>query len=303
MEDLSRDEAGNRRKGLIFSIVLHTALIILAALYGFTFQNPPPEAGGIQVNLGIPDVGQGDENAPAGEPEPPAEEPEPEPEKETPPPPKEEPVKEVVKEKPEPKPQKDVVKTEDPEAIALKKKKEEERKKKEAEERERADQERKKQQAEAEAKRKAEEERKRKEAEAQALKDQIAGGLGGGKGKGKGNTGKPGNQGDPNGDPNSNVLEGISTGSGTVGGGLGNRGILKKGAAIQDNSQEEGVVVLDVCVDAEGNVISAEYTLKGSSTTNERLKRLAVQNAKQWKFSKGSVDKQCGTIRYDFRLK
>ncbi|TAK40203.1 MAG: hypothetical protein EPO28_10435 [Saprospiraceae bacterium] len=297
MEDISRTEEQNRRKGFIFSVVFHTALIILAALYGFSYQSPPPEPGGILVNLGIPDVGQGDENAPQSEVAP-SEAPEEVPVEETPPPPS--PTKATVK--PTPAPKKEVVKTEDPEAAALKKQKEEARRQQELEAKREAEAERQRVATETEAKQKAEAERQRKAAEAQALKDKIAGGLSG-SGKGKGNTGKPGNQGDPNGDPNSNVLEGISTGSGVVGGGLGGRGIWKQGPSIKDNSQEQGTVFLDVCVDADGNVISAEYTQKGSTTNNSRLKQLAIQNAKAWKFLKGGLDKQCGTIRYDFKLK
>ncbi|MCB0518682.1 MAG: hypothetical protein H6577_13620 [Lewinellaceae bacterium] len=299
MEDSTRSEQGNRQKGLIFSIVFHTLAVILLALYGFTFQNPPPEGGGILVNLGIPDVGQGDENAPAGQPTPPVEEPKPQPKEETAPPEESKPVKETTKEDPK----KEVVKTEDPDAIALKKKKEEEKKKADAEAKKKADEAKKL--AEAEAKKKAEAEAKKKaeEAKKKELEDMIAGGLGGGKGNGKGNTGTPGNQGDPNGDPNSDILTGISTGSGVVGGGLGNRGVEKKGPAIKDNSQDQGTIYLDVCVDKNGNVVSAEYTQKGSTTNSTRLKQLAIQNAKAWKFSKGSVDKQCGTIRYDFKLK
>ncbi len=300
MEDISRSEEQNKRKGLIFSVVFHTMVVILAALYGFTYQSPPPEQGGILVNLGIPDVGQGDENAPAGQPAKPVEKPEPQPEESTPPPPAEskpEPVKES------PKPVKEVKKTEDPEAIALKKKREEEKRKADAEARERAEQERREREAEAQRKAEAERQRKAEEARKKELEDLVSGGLGGGKGSGKGNTGKPGNQGDPNGDPNSDILTGISTGSGTVGGGLGNRGVLRKGPAINDNSQDQGTVFLDVCVDKNGNVISADYTQKGSTTASTRLIALAKQNAKAWQFSKGDVDKQCGTIRYDFKLK
>ncbi|RME11718.1 MAG: hypothetical protein D6816_01770, partial [Bacteroidetes bacterium] len=63
MEEVTRTEKENKRKGLIFSVVFHTLIIFIAALYGFSYQVPPPEPGGILVNLGIPDVGQGDENA------------------------------------------------------------------------------------------------------------------------------------------------------------------------------------------------------------------------------------------------
>jgi TonB family protein len=294
MKDISRSEEQNRQKGIIFSVVVHTLLIILTALYGFTYQNPPPEQEGILVNLGIPDVGQGEENAPAAPSEAPAEKPQPTPVEPTPPP------KPAVTERPKPQPQKEIRQTEDPEAVAIRKQKEEEKKRKEAEDRQRQIEEKQKRDAEA----KAETERKRIEAEQKALRDKIAGGgIGGGSGSGKGNTGKPGNQGDPNGDPNSKVLTGISTGSGVVGGGLGNRGVTKKGPSINDNTQEEGTVVLAVCVDEQGSVISAEYTQSGSTTNNEKLKRLAIQNARQWKFNKGAVEKQCGTIRYDFRLR
>lgn len=289
MEEVSKYEQENKRKGFVISVVVHTLIILLAALYGFTYQVPPPEPGGILVNLGVPDVGQGDENATESSPAKPVEEvTKPQEEEATPPP---QPQPKVEKEQP----QKEVKTTEDPAAAALKKKQQEEARKKAEEERQRKE-------AEAEAKRKAEEERQRKEAEAQRLKDQIAGGLSG-SGKGKGNTGKPGNQGDPNGDPNASALEGISSGAGVVGGGLSGRGIMRKGPAIIDNSQEQGTVVLEVCVDRSGKVVSAEYLLKGSTTADSRLISLAKQNANAWRFSEGNVDKQCGTIRYEFRLK
>lgn len=294
-------------------MVFHTIAILLLAYFGVSWQNPPPEPGGILVNLGIPDVGQGDENAPKGEPAPPVEKPTPR-EETPPPPPKSEPRKETAPAKPKnTTPKKEVRKTEDPAAVALRKKKEKERREKAAADRKRAEDERRrrdaaaraeaKRKAEADAKRraeaarKAEEDRKRK-----ALEDMVSGGLGGGKGSGKGNTGKPGNQGDPNGDPNADRLSGISTGAGSVGGGLSGRG-HRKPSPPKDNSQATGIVVVYVCVNRSGAVISAEYTQAGSTTTNSKLKRIAIANAKKYRFDKGNVDKQCGTIRYDFKLK
>ncbi len=166
----NRTEEKNRRKGLIFSVVLHTTLILLLAFFGLSWQSPPPEPGGILVNLGIPDVGQGDENAPKGEPAPPVEEVEPEPVEETPPPKetKPEPKKET---KPKPTPKKEVKKTEDPNAAAIRKQKEEAKRKADAEAKKIAEAERKKREAEAKKKaeaaaKKAEEDRKRKELEA-----------------------------------------------------------------------------------------------------------------------------------------
>ena len=302
---ITQQEEKNKKRGMTVSIAVHIALIILALIPILTFPDPPPGQEGILVNLGLPDVGEGDDNAgPAtpseperSEPEEVVEQPDPEP---TPP----EPTPPVKTAEPAPQ-QKEVVKTEDPAEVALREKKareEAERREREREEAERKRQEQveaeRKRKAEEEARRKAAAEEARKKAEADKLKDQIGGLFG--DGKGKGNTGKPGNQGDPNGDPDASKLEGISTGSGTVGGGLGNRG--GGGPKITDNSQKQGTVVVRVCVDNSGKVVSAEYTQRGSSTSDATLKRLAVSNAKQWKFSKGSVDKQCGTITYRFRV-
>ena len=164
---------------------------------------------------------------------------------------------------------------------------------------------RKKAQAEAEAKRKAEAEAAAKakaEADARAEAADLIGNLGG-SGPGKGKTGTSGNQGDPNGDPNSDILEGVSAGAGSsVGGGLSGRGILNK-PAIKDDFNKPGKVVMKVCVDASGKVVSASFTQRGSTTTDSQLVRIARKNALAYKFSRGSVDKQCGTITYTFKVK
>ena len=279
------------------SIAVHIGLLLLALLPLLTFPDPPPGQEGILVNLGLPDVGQGDNNAGPSAPAEPEVAPEPVVEEQEESEPIEETVEETVKEitKPEPVKEKEVVKTEDPAAVALKKQKEREaaekkRQEEEAERKRRAEEARRKAEAEAQAK---------KEAEAEALKKQLGGLFG--EGEGKGNTGKPGNQGDPDGDPNASKLEGISTGSGSVGGGLGSRGVASA-PKITDNSQQQGTVVVRVCVDKSGKVVSSEFTQRGSTITDSRLKNLAVANAKKWKFSTGNVDKQCGTITYRFRV-
>lgn len=296
-------EEKNKKKGMLISILLHILLVLLIILPILTYPDPPPGQEGILVNLGLPDVGQGSDNAaPAETVE--SEVPEKadsEPEAAEPAPAEPTPEKVVT---PEPQVEKEVIKTEDPEAIALKKRLEEkkreqeelERKRREAElQRQREEEARKK--AEAEARRKAEEERKRKEAE---LKNKIGGLFGDGEGKGE--TGKPGNQGDPGGDPNSKILEGVSTGSGVVGGGLGNRGVAGR-PKVSNPTQRTGRVVIEVCVDSNGNVISANYTQRGSTTTDSQLQSVAIENAKKWRFTESSISKQCGTITYDFKVK
>jgi TonB family protein len=289
MDIASQAEERNKKRGMYTSIAVHIGLLLLALLPLLTFPDPPPGQEGILVNLGLPDMGEGDDNAGPAEPTAPVEEVEPTPEPEATPPP----VPETKK--PEPVPQKEVIKTEDPDAVALRK------------ERERQEAERKRQEQIEEQRRREEEARKRAEAEAdakrQAEADALKKELGGlfGDGGGKGNTGKPGNQGDPGGDPDASKLEGISTGSGSVGGGLGSRGVASA-PKITDNSQQQGTVVVKVCVNSSGDVISAEFTQLGSTISDSRLKNLAVSNAQRWKFSPGSVDKQCGTITYRFRV-
>jgi len=315
---ITHSEDQNRRKGAITSFFIHLALLAIALLPLMTFPDPPPGQEGILVALGEPDEGQGDEKPaispaetePVEEETPDAAEPE---EVVEPEPVKEEPKKTEPK-KEEPK----KVNTDDnSRELALKKAKEKKEKaeklaKERAEAKEKAERDAKikaekdairkkaeaaaKKKAEAEAKKKAEEARKK--AEADKLKSNIGDMFGG---SGQGNKDKPGSQGDPNGDPNANKLDGISTGSGTIGGGLGNRG--GSGPRITDSSQETGKVVVYVCVDEDGKVISAKFTQKGSTSTSSRLKSLAVANAKKYTFSKGSVDKQCGTITYDFKVK
>jgi hypothetical protein len=287
---LSRSEQENKRKGFITSTITHTILILLLLLPLLRYPNPPPGQEGILVNLGA-DFGQGNENAPEEAQPVEAEQPQPTEPVVTPPPPEPEPVREP-----------EIIRTEDPSAVALRKQQEEERKKQREEadkvkrEREEADR-IKRQQEEAERKRKEEEARR-----AQETRDRLSGAFGGGEGDGKGNTGQQGNQGSSTGDPNASNLSGVSTGQGQVGGGLGSRGIVNS-PKVTDNSQHTGMVVLRVCVDSRGNVVEATYTQDGSNTTNSQLQSIAIANAQKWKFSPSDLDRQCGTIRYDFRFR
>ena len=284
----------NRRRGMIGTIMIHALLILILLLPFITFPIPPPGQQGILVSLGIPDHGEGDDrpetqNKEEVKPTPAAAQPEKQPE----------PEPEVVKATAPSKPaEREVLTADEIAAINLKKQKENEaRIKHEAElekQREEAEARRK---AEAEAKRKAEEEAK-KQAEYDEAKKQFGNLL---SGSGKGETGTPGNQGSPQGDPDASKLDGISTGSGRVGGGLGNRGVVYE-PNINDNSQKVGRVVVNVCVDAKGEVISATYTQRGSTTTDSDLKALAIKSAKRFRFNESQTDKQCGTITIDFKV-
>lgn len=260
-------ERKSKQLGIIVTTLVHTILIAILLIPLLKNSTLPLGSSGILVNLGLPDQGQGEENTPG---------------------PlianastKKEAATETLRQPAASKsPKEKLLTTDDPEAIALNKKQEQEARDRQAREAEEA----------------------RTKAEAEQLKKQISGLLGGGgKGSGKGTTGKPGNQGDPNGDPNADRLTGISTGTGVVGDGLGNRSVTRS-PKIEDNSQQSGTVVVRICVDSDGNVTETSFTQRGSSISDGRLKILALNNAKQWKFSKGDVDKQCGTITYRFRV-
>ncbi|MDH3245191.1 MAG: hypothetical protein OEM26_11290 [Saprospiraceae bacterium] len=294
-------EKRNKRKGWMTSLAIHAGFLLLALIPFFTFQVPPPGQMGVLVSFGAQDMGQGDDRPDTQqeeyvEPEPPSEA---------------QPVEEEVVEEeaeaaaepahaePDPQIPEEVVTSDQPDEVAIQKKKQEEARKRqeELEEQRKAEEARKKAEAEAEAKRQAEEEAKKK-AEYEEAKKQFGDAFGGGKGK----TDKPGNQGDPAGDPDASRLEGISTGSGMVGGGLGDRGVIFE-PTIKDNSQKTGTVVVRVCVDQNGDVVSAKFTQKGSTTADSDLVRIAIQSSERFRFSKSSIDKQCGTITIDFKVR
>lgn len=285
----------NNRKGWMYSIGLHVFLVALALLPWFRFQYPPPGQDGILVSFGMPDRGQGDsrpktQNVEKVPPQEAKQEVKEKVEKK-----KTEPVKKPVS-KPKNDIPKKVVTTDKPDAPKVETSPEEIRRQKQQEEarqeQERIAEEQRKQQEAAEAK-------ARQDAEYNKTKDQF-GDLFGGTGKGK--TGKAGNQGDPNGDPDAKNLEGISTGSGTIGGGLGGRGLVSK-PTVKDNSQKTGKVVIRVCVGSNGDVVSADFTQKGSTTTDSQLIAIAKEASRKYKFTPSETDKQCGTITYDFVLR
>ncbi|MBK6950296.1 MAG: cell envelope integrity protein TolA [Haliscomenobacter sp.] len=62
-ESLSPQEQKQKRRGVITSMFVHSIAVILLLLPFLKIPIPPPGQEGILVNLGLPDVGQGEENA------------------------------------------------------------------------------------------------------------------------------------------------------------------------------------------------------------------------------------------------
>lgn len=134
----------------------------------------------------------------------------------------------------------------------------------------------------------------------QALKDSIGGLFGSSSGN---NTGKEDNQDYTYRNSSATKRTGISTG---MGGGLSGRGVGSK-SGLTNNSEKEGQVTVKICVDSRGNVMSANFTQGGSfgaAASDATIRSRAIANAKKWKFDRNpSLDKQCGTITYKFKLR
>ena len=277
-------ERDDKQRSLMISIGIHLAfLVTLIFLPALTYEDPPPGQPGVLVSFGMPNVGQGTDK-PAAQMDDPEEMPQ------------------AIEETQKPESSSssstasapDILTTKSPSELAIAAAKEkqllqDQKLREQNEALKRAQEEAEQKRLEDEAAEKA------RYAEAKKQYGKIF------DGKGKGNTGTPGNQGDPLGDPNAKALEGISTGTGNVGGGLAGRGV-RYVPKIEDKSQESGTVVVRVCVDKHGDVISADYTQKGSTTTDAHLIDIAKKSARKYKFTPGTSEKQCGTISVKFIL-
>jgi colicin import membrane protein len=282
-----------RGKGLAGTILIHLAALVICVLFGFSIPPPPEEEAGILVNFGTDETGLG-----LIEPSPPAYQ-----EDASPPLPQEAAI--VTDEEPmltqdnEEAPE---VKKVDPEA---------EKKRLEQIETERILRE----QAEAERIRREQEEIERKRIEAEQQRqadiiDRTRKALEGSKNAGTSSTGEgvaggEGNQGVPSGDLNSqNRGEGGGTGNSGISYELGGRGFQKLPLP-EYNYQGEGRVVVEVSVDRSGKVIQAVPGIKGSSTLDEYLLKVAKDAALQAQFDVKSDAPviQKGTITYIFILK
>lgn len=117
----------------------------------------------------------------------------------------------------------------------------------------------------------------------------------------QGITGNPGNQGDPNGNPNSDNYNGNSP----YGDGISFKLSDRKSKSLPKpnyNSKEEGLVVVTIWVDKNGNVTKVQAGARGTTTTNTDLWKLAENAAKRSKFDAkpSAPEEQKGTITYNF---
>jgi hypothetical protein len=133
---------------------------------------------------------------------------------------------------------------------------------------------------------------------------------------GDGNSGQAGNEGSPEGNPDTHGNGGHGHGDGTDNGdgkgsgpggpggfgGLSGRKMISPPPKVTD-SKEEGIVVVVIMVDKQGNVTEADPTGKGTNTSSAVLKSKARQAALQAKFSSSDkYDFQKGTIIFKFQF-
>jgi hypothetical protein len=304
-----KTEEDSNQKGLLASLVMHTALACLMIFMPMTSGHYEHKEANIQVELpqdllggsalGLPDQGKGNNPAP-GKPDPDAgnSEPTPAPEKPEPIAPAPEPIKPVIaKPKPTPTPTAPpkTQTTEDPTAVAIRRQQEETRKK--------ADEEKYRQQQADRVKRQADEakiaeaNRQRAEADAkakaeQAAKDKFKGRFGtgtnggtnggGGTGDGRGNTGTAGNQGNPDGNPNSDNLTGFGRGPGNISG-FGNRKAVNI-PKCRNNSNEIGKVVIEATINGSGEVTNTRFVAGGSTNNSQAAISEAAACVKGYRF-------------------
>jgi len=282
-----------RGKGIAGTAIIHLILLLLLVFVSFSVPPPPETEEGILVNFGTDDTGSGmiEPSQPAVQQE------------TSPPPPSNATIKSVeeplITQNDEEAPE---VKKVDPDAEKKRiEKAESDRKKREELEAERI----KKELEETERKR-IEAEQKRQADIMNRTKNALANSKNAGTNTtGEGVTGGAGNQGVPTGDVNSNVRG--------EGGGLGDKGISYnlQGRGVQTlpppkyDSQEAGKVVVEVSVDRSGKVTQAVPGIKGSTTLNEDLLKIAKDAAMKAIFDKkdDAPPIQKGTITYNFILK
>ncbi|HET8737289.1 MAG TPA: energy transducer TonB [Pricia sp.] len=323
----------HKKKSFTLTTFLLSVLLLVLFYIGMTYMDPPIE-NGITINFGTTEYGSGTvqpQEKIRSEPmeKPPVEPVEQEkaveetveeeieedvPEEEVP---EEEVPEETVAEET---PAEKLLTQENEEAIKIKKAEEEKRKAEEAEreaqkkieaeaERKKAEAERKKAEAARIAQQKKEaEEKAQREQEAKKRKlDELMGGLNKSDGIATGSEGdddRAGDKGSPEGDPYATSYYGSpGSGSGTGGYGLNGRSLASSGKVKQE-CNEEGRVVVKIVVDRNGNVVSAQPGVKG--TTNkapcllEPAKKTAFKH--KWNQDSNAPSQQVGFVVVNFKL-
>lgn len=123
----------------------------------------------------------------------------------------------------------------------------------------------------------------------------------------QGIAGGKGDQGNPNGNPNSDSYKGNAS-SGNAGTGVSIRSGLDgrritRLPRFEDEFNENAKVAIDITVDPSGNVIAASVNPKGTTTTNQNIRNIALKKARTLKLNASSESEQVGTLIFSFKLR
>ena len=123
------------------------------------------------------------------------------------------------------------------------------------------------------------------------------------KGGSEGIAGGTGDQGRPGGDPNSKNYTGGGRGNSdvSISRGLQGRNIVRW-PSFTDEFNENAKVAIDIRVDGQGNVVSASYQPRGSTTADASMKDIALRKAHQLKLN-ANGEESTGTIIFNFKLR
>lgn len=123
-------------------------------------------------------------------------------------------------------------------------------------------------------------------------------------GSNQGIAGGKGDQGAPGGNPNSNNYTGN--------GGTGNSGVsisrglqgrkITRWPSFTDDFNENAKIAVDIHVDGSGNVTSAEYQLRGSTTSDQSMISIAIRKVKQLKLTE-STGESVGTVIVNLKVR
>ncbi|NBC82925.1 MAG: TonB family protein [Bacteroidetes bacterium] len=268
-----------KREGILGTIGFHLGILVILILFGLSVPLPLPEEEGILLDFGTDDAGIGNSEPIQNQPVQTTEQQQ-QPQEESVPstsdPGQNQAMTQDYEEAPAIKPQQSTSKNNEATEIEKETRKEEEKKQEQ---------------------KKAEEKRQVNERALFPGKSQTEGSR---DGITKGN----GNQGSEAGEPNvKNYQTGESFGGGGISYNLAGRNPLALPTP-EYNLQEEGIVVVEVTVNRNGEVINAVPGVKGSTTLDSYLLEMAKKAALKARFtskSEGSVY-QKGTITYHFIL-
>ncbi|HMS97572.1 MAG TPA: tetratricopeptide repeat protein [Saprospiraceae bacterium] len=82
--------------------------------------------------------------------------------------------------------------------------------------------------------------------------------------------------------------------------GLGKRRVLER-PSILILAEKDGLVTVEICVNAEGRVDYAEFVASKSTLSQNSLVSLAIRKAKEFWFEDSDYPKQCGFIRFKIK--